>query len=46
MRATREFAALKQMAYQDPEDVCPDTELVYRHAGLRKDAKQIYLDIK
>ena len=45
MRANREFAALHEMPYQDPEDVCVDTELVYRHAGLRKDAKNLYLDI-
>jgi len=45
MRANREFAAMQQMPYQDPEDVCVDTELVYRHAGLRKDAKNLYLEI-
>ena len=46
MRGDREFAALNQMPYEDPDDVCPDSELVYRHAGLRKDAKNLYLDIK
>lgn len=46
MRGNREFAQFNKMTYQDPEDICPDTELVYRHAGLRKDAKKLYLDIK
>jgi len=45
MRASRDFAALHAMPYQDPEDICLETELVYRHVGLRKDAKNLYLDI-
>ncbi|MCJ8298611.1 MAG: NAD(P)/FAD-dependent oxidoreductase [Pseudomonadales bacterium] len=46
MRGSREFAKLHQMHYQDPDDICPDSGIVYRHAGLRKDAKNLYLDIK
>lgn len=46
LRGTREFAELNEMPFKDPEDVCQDTGIVYRHAGLRKDAKQLYLDIK
>jgi hypothetical protein len=46
LRGTREFAKNNAMFYRYPEDVCLDTELVYRHAGLRKDAKQLYLEIK
>jgi len=46
MRSNRDFAALHQMPYQEPDDVCADTALVYRHAGLRKDAKNLYLEIK
>jgi len=46
LRTSREFALCHQLHFQDPDDICPDTGLVYRHAGLRKDAKNLYLAIK
>jgi hypothetical protein len=46
LRGTREFAQSNNMFYRYPEDVCLDTELVYGRAGLRKDAKELYLTIQ
>ncbi len=46
LRGTPEFAAAHGIAYDPVDDVCPDTGLVFRNGGLRKDAKQLYLDIR
>ncbi len=46
LRGTPEFAAAHRIAYDPVADVCPDTGLVFRNGGLRKDAKQLYLDIR
>ena len=46
LRCTREFAAANRVEYDPVEDVCPQSGLVFRNAGLRKDAKQLYLDLR
>jgi hypothetical protein len=46
LRCTPEFAAAHGIEYDPQKDVCPVSGLVFRNAGLRKDAKQLYLDIR
>ncbi len=46
LRCTPEFAQQNQLPFDAIEDVCPVNGLVYRNAGLRKDAKSLYLQIK
>ena len=46
LRCTREFAAANDVEYDPQTDVCPNTGLVFRNGGLRKDARQLYLDIR
>jgi len=46
LRCTPEFARQHELPYDVKDDVCPVTGLVYRHGGLRKDAKALYLKIK
>ena len=46
LRCTPEFAQKNDVQYDPDDDVCSSTGLVYRHAGLRKDAKALYLKIK
>ncbi len=46
LRGTPEFATHHQIEYDPENDVCPSTGLVFFHAGLRKDAKFLYLDIR
>jgi hypothetical protein len=46
LRCTPEFAAAHGIEYDPEQDVCPVSGLVFRNAGLRKDAKQLYLDIR
>jgi hypothetical protein len=46
LRCTPEFAAAHGIDYDPERDVCPVSGLVFRNAGLRKDAKQLYLDIR
>lgn len=46
LRGTAEFAANHRLAYDPETDVCPSTGLVFFNAGLRKDAKYLYLDIR
>lgn len=46
LRCTVEFAAAHGIAYDADDDVCPTTGLVFRNAGLRKDAKMLYLRIR
>ena len=46
LRCTPEFANQHQLPFDPTEDVCPFNGLVYRNAGLRKDAKALYLQIK
>ena len=46
LRCTPEFANRHQLPFDPTEDVCPFNGLVYRNAGLRKDAKALYLQIK
>jgi hypothetical protein len=46
LRCTPEFAAAHGIDYDSRRDVCPRTGLVFRHGGLRKDAKQLYLDLR
>lgn len=46
LRCTPEFARQHQLAFDPADDVCPESGLVYRNAGLRKDAKSLYLKIK
>jgi len=46
LRCTPEFAQQHQIPFNAIKDVCPVNGLVYRNAGLRKDAKALYLQIK
>ena len=46
LRCTKEFAAAHGIAYDTERDVCPATGLVFRNAGLRKDARMLYLRIR
>ena len=46
LRCTPEFAAAHGVEYDPQRDVCPHTGLVFRNGGLRKDAKQLYLDMR
>lgn len=46
LRCTPEFAAAHGIDYDPRQDVCPQTGLVFRHGGLRKDARQLYLDMR
>lgn len=46
LRCTPEFAFQNQLPFDVIDDVCPVNGLVYRNAGLRKDAKALYLQIK
>jgi len=46
LRCTTEFAQQNQLPFDVINDVCPVNGLVYRNAGLRKDAKTLYLQIK
>jgi hypothetical protein len=46
LRCTPEFAHQNQLPFDAIDDVCPVNGLVYRNAGLRKDAKALYLQIK
>ena len=46
LRCTPAFAHQNQMPFDAIDDVCPVNGLVYRNAGLRKDAKALYLEIK
>jgi hypothetical protein len=46
LRCTQAFAQQNQLPFDANEDVCPANGLVYRNAGLRKDAKALYLQIK
>lgn len=46
LRSTTEFADQHQLSYDATNDVCPFNGLVYRNAGLRKDARALYLRIK
>lgn len=46
LRCTPEFAQQHQLPFDAIDDVCPVNGLVYRNAGLRKDAKALYLQIK
>lgn len=46
LRCTTEFAAAHGIEYDPEQDVCPVSGLVFRNAGLRKDAKHLYLDIR
>jgi hypothetical protein len=45
LRCTPEFAQQHQLPFDVSDDVCPVNGLVYRNAGLRKDAKALYLQI-
>jgi hypothetical protein len=46
LRCTPEFAKQHQLPFDAINDVCPVNGLVYRNAGLRKDAKALYIQIK
>lgn len=46
LRGTTEFATRHRIEYDPENDVCPSTGLVFFNAGLRKDAKYLYLDIR
>ena len=46
LRCTPEFANEHRIDYDPETDVCPTTGLVFRNAGLRKDAKTLYLKIR
>lgn len=46
LRCTRDFAIANRIEFDPATDVCPDSGLVFRNGGLRKDAKQLYLDIR
>ncbi len=46
LRCTRQFADANGVEYDPINDVCPQSGLVFRNGGLRKDAKQLYLDIR
>ena len=46
LRCTPEFARANGIDYDPQRDICPQTGLVFRAAGLRKDAKRLYLDLR
>ncbi|MFT5503704.1 MAG: hypothetical protein ACI845_000033 [Gammaproteobacteria bacterium] len=46
VRCTPEFAKQHQINYDPEADLAASTGLVYSHAGLRKDAKWLYLNIR
>jgi hypothetical protein len=46
LRCTLEFAQRHNLTYDPANDVCATSGLVYRNAGLRKDAKALYLQIR
>ena len=46
LRCTPEFAAANRVEYDPATDVCPTSGLVFRNGGLRKDAKQLFLDLR
>lgn len=46
LRCTREFAVANRVEFDAPNDVCAQSGLVFRNGGLRKDAKQLYLDMR
>jgi hypothetical protein len=46
LRCTPKFAHQNQLPFDAIDDVCPVSGLVYRNAGLRKDAKALYIQIK
>jgi hypothetical protein len=46
LRCSREFALANRVEFNPQTDVCPISGLVFRNGGLRKDAKQLYLDIR
>ncbi len=46
LRASVEFARQHAIEFDPENDVCPDTGVVFFNGGLRKDAKQLYLDIR
>ncbi len=46
LRCTPEFAGEHGIEYDAERDVCRSTGLVFRNAGLRKDAKMLYLRIR
>jgi hypothetical protein len=46
LRCSREFAVANRIEFDPVTDVCPVSGLVFRNGGLRKDAKQLYLDIR
>jgi hypothetical protein len=46
LRCSREFALANRIDFDPQTDVCPISGLVFRNGGLRKDAKQLYLDIR
>jgi hypothetical protein len=46
LRCSQEFAVANGVEFDPEADVCPISGLVFRNGGLRKDAKQLYLDIR
>ena len=46
LRCSQEFAVANGVEFDPQTDVCPISGLVFRNGGLRKDAKQLYLDIR
>ena len=46
LRCSPEFADAHALPYDVENDICPVTGLVYRNAGLRKDAKDLYLQMQ
>ncbi len=46
LRCSREFAQMHRIEFDPVQDVCPRTGKVFFNAGLRKDAKFLYLDIR
>jgi hypothetical protein len=46
LRCSREFAVANRIEFDPVTDVCPVSGLVFRNGGLRKDARQLYLDIR
>jgi hypothetical protein len=46
LRCSPEFADAHALPYDVDNDICPVTGLVYRNAGLRKDARDLYLQMQ
>ena len=46
LRCTPEFAREHRIEFDPARDLCPQTGIVFFNAGLRKDAKLLYLDIR